>query len=381
VHPYTHEVSKVATRRRGFTALVFWCCAAPLILSQAPSYRIVVVEGEDAVNIVQQRTATTPVIEVRDHNNLPVAGVPVTFAIQGSGTGVFSGGLSTVTVTTNAAGRAAASAITPLTGGGMQIQVTAAVQSQTLATTITQTNVLTITEAVGASAPTSTSAAGSSGGGAAQTALVTAAGAGAVGAAVVAVTGGHSAPSPAPIAVQVAPTGLGLRDVTVFTFTAQTGDLTNPTVTWNFGDGATATGQVVSHVFGRTGDFTVGVHVNDRSSAANLKVGSLDGLWTTGVSAEGIEMRFTVMQQGSSLSGQWVITYSQNAPGHPPAGTIVVSPLSGTLKSPREFQINELGACFRVFTGAVDETLTTLSGTAPASGSCLGGPMSLKKIS
>ena len=52
---------------------------------QAPSLRIVVLEGEGAVNIIQQKTAVRPLVEVRDRNNLPVAGATVTFTIGGGG--------------------------------------------------------------------------------------------------------------------------------------------------------------------------------------------------------------------------------------------------------------------------------------------------------
>lgn len=40
--------------------------------SQPPGLRIVVLEGEDAINILQQKTAVAPVVEVRDRNKLPV---------------------------------------------------------------------------------------------------------------------------------------------------------------------------------------------------------------------------------------------------------------------------------------------------------------------
>jgi hypothetical protein len=80
----------------------------------APALRIVVLAGEDAVNIVQQRTAVAPVVEVRDRNDQPVGGAVVTFAIR-SGSATFDGA-STLTVTTSAAGRAAAAGLTP-TGG------------------------------------------------------------------------------------------------------------------------------------------------------------------------------------------------------------------------------------------------------------------------
>ena len=54
--------------------------AVPLAVSaqQAPpaaqtgALRIVVLEGEDAVNIIRQKTAVRPVVEVRDSNDLPV---------------------------------------------------------------------------------------------------------------------------------------------------------------------------------------------------------------------------------------------------------------------------------------------------------------------
>jgi hypothetical protein len=77
--------------------------------------RIVVIAGEDAINVIQQKTAVAPVIEVRDRNDQPVAGATVRFAIQG-GRATFNGA-RTLTLTTNAAGQAAATGLTP-TGTG-----------------------------------------------------------------------------------------------------------------------------------------------------------------------------------------------------------------------------------------------------------------------
>ena len=125
--------------------------------------RIVVVEGEDAVNIIQQKTAVAPVIEVRDRNNLPVAGVAVTFTVGGQGASF--GGLSTLTVTTNAAGQAAAVGLTPTAAGAIQINATALVQGQALTATITQTNVLTAAQAASAAGATGGGASGAGGGG------------------------------------------------------------------------------------------------------------------------------------------------------------------------------------------------------------------------
>ena len=85
---------------------------AATIAQPALPLKIVVLEGEGAVNIIQQKTAVRPLIEVRDRNNLPVAGASVTFSIGGGGQGaVFAGGAQTLTVTTNAAGHTAASGL------------------------------------------------------------------------------------------------------------------------------------------------------------------------------------------------------------------------------------------------------------------------------
>ncbi len=135
--------------------------------STLPALKIVVIKGEDAVNVIQQRTAVAPIVEVRDRNDVPVSGAVVTFAIQGGKTATFAGGLPAITVTTNAAGQAVAS-LSPLTSGAVQINVQAAFQGQVAAATITQTNVLTAAQAaaLGASGAGSGSTGAATGGGA-----------------------------------------------------------------------------------------------------------------------------------------------------------------------------------------------------------------------
>src|SRR5580765_5823940 len=93
--------------------------------TQTADLRIVVVAGEDAVNVIQQKTAVAPIVEVRDRNDLPVSGASLTFTIGGGHGATFAGGAQTLTVTTNAAGRAAVSALTPLAAGPVQIDVLA----------------------------------------------------------------------------------------------------------------------------------------------------------------------------------------------------------------------------------------------------------------
>ncbi len=139
------------------------------VLAAQPALRIVVIAGEDAINVVQQKTAVAPVVEVRDRNNQPVAGAIVRFAVR-NGRATFSGA-RTLTVTTNAAGRAAAAGLTPTGTGAVQIGASAAFQGQTAVATIVQTNVLTAAEAaaaasgVGASGGTGATAGGAAGGG------------------------------------------------------------------------------------------------------------------------------------------------------------------------------------------------------------------------
>src|SRR5438046_202364 len=69
--------------------------------AQAGGLRIVVIQGEDSVNIIQQRTAVATIVEGRDRNNLPVSGASVVFLLSGGGrTAVLNNGLNQVAVTT-----------------------------------------------------------------------------------------------------------------------------------------------------------------------------------------------------------------------------------------------------------------------------------------
>lgn len=124
-------------------------------LAQQPApLRIVVLSGEDSVNVIQQKTAVAPLIEVRDRNNNPVAGAMVKFAIQGGKSAAFQGGATTMSVATNAAGQAVATGLTPLTSGAVNISVEAAFQGQVVTAAISQVNVMTAAEAAAAAGAT-----------------------------------------------------------------------------------------------------------------------------------------------------------------------------------------------------------------------------------
>lgn len=113
---------------------------------------ILVIDGEDGVNIIKKKTAVKPVVEVRDRNNLPVAGVLVTFTAPSNGPSVmFANGSHVVTVFTDANGRAEALGARPSTAGHFQMHVSASYHSQTAELTITMTNVLNAAAASSAS--------------------------------------------------------------------------------------------------------------------------------------------------------------------------------------------------------------------------------------
>ena len=109
---------------------------------------IKVLEGEDGVNIIQKNTAVKPVVEVRDRNNLPVAGATVVFILPDSGpSATFARGSRVLTVRTNSAGRASATNMHPVGMGAFNIGVTASFQNQVATATIAQTNFATVAAA------------------------------------------------------------------------------------------------------------------------------------------------------------------------------------------------------------------------------------------
>lgn len=161
--------------------------SAPRAQEGASKLKISILEGEGAINNVRQRTAREPIVQVTDENNRPIAGAVVLFALPDRGaSGTFANGATSMTVTTDAQGKAVATGLRPNgVAGKVEIRVSASHQGQTASTTITQTN------ALGAAA------AGASGGKIA--AIVAVIGAGAAGGIIAATRGGKSSsPSPSP---------------------------------------------------------------------------------------------------------------------------------------------------------------------------------------
>lgn len=277
---------------------------------QAAGLTIVVIAGEDAVNIVQQRTAVAPVVEVRDRNDTPVAGVLVTFSIQGGQNASFGGGLQTLTLTTNAAGRAAVTSLTPTASGALQINVAASFQGQTATATIAQTNFATAAQAAqgGAGGTAGSSGASAGGGGGLGPVAISSIAGGAVGG-LYAYRKIVWGPDPRVDLVSTSPSIALLGAVVIFGWSGNTGGGNEWTETWDWGDGTSDRfpgGPSAQHAFTRTGVFTVTVTIEDphgRTAAGSttVTVKTLDGRWTLGTTTS----VFDFTQSGLNIGGQF----------------------------------------------------------------------------
>lgn len=110
--------------------------------ADAAYLKVIILEGQNGVNSVLTRTATSPVVEVRDSRlNLPVEGVRVSFELPQSGPGgTFPGGSKTYTAETNAQGQLRAPLDVGSETGDFEIAVIASYQNLTGSATIRQTN-------------------------------------------------------------------------------------------------------------------------------------------------------------------------------------------------------------------------------------------------
>lgn len=168
-------------------------CLSPAWAQEAGGQlNIVIVDGDGAINNIRQRTAREPIVQVEDQNHKPVAGAAVVFLLPDQGaSGVFANGSRTLTVMTDAQGRAVARGLRPnKVQGKLQIHVTASHQGQTATATISQTNALA-------------AAAGAAGAGvsAKLIAILAIAGGAVAGGVIAATRGGGSSPSAPPTTI------------------------------------------------------------------------------------------------------------------------------------------------------------------------------------
>jgi hypothetical protein len=121
--------------------------SGPLLAQQprtAQRLRIIPLEGQNAVNYIQVGTATAPVVEVRDENDLPVEGAVVEFRLPTTGPGAaFTGGEAVQKTITDMRGQAGAKGYTindiP---GRFRIVISAAYQNRTAQYMMSQTNTM-----------------------------------------------------------------------------------------------------------------------------------------------------------------------------------------------------------------------------------------------
>ena len=108
----------------------------------APALRITIIDGDEAINNIRQRTAREPIVQVEDENHRPVAGAVVLFVLPSDGpSATFVGGGNSLQVTTDATGRAVAHGLKPNNiAGRYQIRVSATSEGRTARATINQTN-------------------------------------------------------------------------------------------------------------------------------------------------------------------------------------------------------------------------------------------------
>jgi len=99
---------------------------APKPAAPVSSLKLLVLQGKDAVNDLQGRTFTIPIIELLDDNDQPVEGAQVIFSLPANGPGgFFPGNMITFTTRTNVQGQASAPFTPNGVPGRFTIQVTA----------------------------------------------------------------------------------------------------------------------------------------------------------------------------------------------------------------------------------------------------------------
>lgn len=374
-------------------ALVLALVWAPLVhttllAAQTPAttgaLKVVIIDGDEAANVVQEKIAAEPVIEVRDDQDRKVAGAVVRFKIRRAITkklsAAFRGGQDEVRTLTDAAGQARTGAITPLEPGSFEIDVEVTHDGKTATATLRHTNYATSAEAraqgsepgrgstaaaggavaagtagggttagTGATSgrgagPASTAgkAVGATGGGLSKMAIagIAAGGAAAIGTVAVLAGGGGSKSATTTPTAPVAPpgrvTGLtasassGLMAATSFAFSAQTADFAAGALTyrWDFGDSSTSSEASPTKVYAAAGTYTVAVTVSDARQSARsettVNVYSLTGRWvntTTGTA-------YVFTQTGSALTGTTTGTVTTATP----PWTYTNCPLSGSVK-------------------------------------------------
>jgi hypothetical protein len=110
--------------------------------AQDTSIKIVIQEGQSAINNMQLRRAKEPVVQVTEESGAPIQRASVTFQLPDTGPGgVFADGNKMLTVQTDEKGQAVGRGLRPnQTAGRYQIRVTASYRGTTASGMISEIN-------------------------------------------------------------------------------------------------------------------------------------------------------------------------------------------------------------------------------------------------
>jgi hypothetical protein len=299
--------------------------------------KVIVVDGDEAANIVAERLAAEPVIEVRDKNDRRVPGAVVRFVIRKTRDRLiasFGNGQAEVRTLTDYSGRASVNGVSPVEPGSFQIDVEVSYRGQTGKAVIRQTNFATSADAKSAgrdpgkstnsttqaaTTGAATTAAVSAGGGMSKLAVIGIVAGGAAGAGAAVVLSRKEGEPAGAVGAVVASQAIGVEGATPFTFSVQaTGfDAASVTYRWEFGDGATSTEPAPIHIYAAAGTFAVVVTVSDSRQSArsemSVTVRTLTGTWlASAVGTSTSTMQLT--QTGSSISGSVTVEFTVPTP-------------------------------------------------------------------
>ena len=129
---------------RAACAVLISCILASPASAQEAGIKIIVQEGQGAINNIPQRRAKEPVVQVQHEDGEPVVGATVTFLLPDSGPGgTFADGARMLNIQTDAKGQAVGRGLKPnATSGRFLIRVNVSYHGQTASTTIAQINAI-----------------------------------------------------------------------------------------------------------------------------------------------------------------------------------------------------------------------------------------------
>ena len=122
--------------------LLVFCLLAASADAQGPPIKIVIQEGQGAINNIQQHRAKEPVVQVTHEDGEPVRQASVTFQLPETGPGgTFADGNKMLTVQADEKGLAVGRGLRPnQIAGRFQIRVTASFQGATASAVISEIN-------------------------------------------------------------------------------------------------------------------------------------------------------------------------------------------------------------------------------------------------